>query len=199
MVSSKLKEKFEGWVTSGVRPLVSLGITPNALTIIGLVASFISALCYISWRTNRIFLPLAGALILLSGLIDAIDGVLARSSGRVSVFGGFLDSVSDRYSDAVVLSAIVYAGLCHPAWGLAAIVGSLMVSYTRARAEAAGVKMAAVGFAERAERMVFLALISMAAYYNLQILFWGVVVLAVVAQFTVLQRAAHFYKESRKL
>jgi len=199
LVSSKLKEKFEGWVAGGVRPLVSLGITPNALTIMGVVASCISALCYISWRTNRLFLPLAGALILLSGLIDAIDGVLARSTGRVSVFGGFLDSVSDRYSDAVVLSAIVYAGLCHPAWGLAAIVGSLMVSYTRARAEAAGVKMAAVGFAERAERMVFLALTSVAAYYNLQILFWGVVVLAVVAQFTVLQRAAHFYKESRKL
>ncbi len=199
MVSSKFKEKFEEWVAGGVRPLVSLGITPNALTIMGLVTSFISALCYVTWRTNRLFLPLAGALILLSGLIDAIDGVLARSTGRVSVFGGFLDSVSDRYSDAVVLSGIVYAGLCHPAWGLAAIVGSLMVSYTRARAEAAGVKMAAVGFAERAERMVFLALTSMAAYYNLQILFWGIVVLAVVAQFTVLQRAAHFYKESRKL
>ena len=199
MVSSKFKEKFEEWVTGGVRPLASLGITPNALTIMGLAASIISALCYVTWRTNRLFLPLAGVLILLSGLIDAIDGVLARSTGRVSVFGGFLDSVSDRYSDAVVLSAIVYAGLCHPAWGLAAIVGSLMVSYTRARAEAAGVKMAAVGFAERAERMVFLALTSMAAYYNLQILYWGVVVLAVVAQFTVLQRAAHFYKESRKL
>ncbi|MBA7482914.1 CDP-alcohol phosphatidyltransferase family protein [archaeon] len=199
MVSSKFKEKFEEWVTGGVRPLASLGITPNALTIMGLVTSFISALCYVTWRTNRLFLPLAGALILLSGLIDAIDGVLARTTGRVSVFGGFLDSVSDRYSDAVVLSAIVYADLCHPAWGLAAIVGSLMVSYTRARAEAAGVKMAAVGFAERAERMVFLALTSMAAYYNLQILFWGIVVLAVVAQFTVLQRAAHFYKESRKL
>lgn len=199
MVSSKLKEKFEGWVAGGVKPLVSLGITPNALTIMGLLVSCISAYCYISWRTNRVFLPLAGALILLSGFIDAIDGVLARSTGRVSVFGGFFDSVSDRYSDAMVLSAIVYADLCHPAWGLAAIVGSLMVSYARARAEAAGVKMAAVGFAERAERMVFLALTSMAAYYNLQILFWGVVVLAVVAQFTVLQRAAHFYKESRKL
>jgi archaetidylinositol phosphate synthase len=199
LVSSKFKEKFEEWVAGGVRPLVSLGITPNALTIMGLVTSFISALCYVTWRTNRLFLPLAGALILLSGLIDAIDGVLARSTGRVSVFGGFLDSVSDRYSDAVVLSGIVYAGLCHPAWGLAAIVGSLMVSYTRARAEAAGVKMAAVGFAERAERMVFLALTSMAAYFNQQILFWGIVVLAVVAQFTVLQRAAHFYKETRKL
>lgn len=199
MVSSKFKEKFEEWVTGGVKPLVSLGITPNALTIMGLAASFISALCYVTWRTNRLFLPLAGALILLSGLIDAIDGVLARSTGSASVFGGFLDSVSDRYSDAIVLSAIVYADLCHPAWGLTAIVGSLMVSYTRARAEAAGVKMAAVGFAERAERMVFLALTSMAAYYNLQILFWGVAVLAVVAQFTVLQRATHFYKESRKL
>jgi archaetidylinositol phosphate synthase len=199
LVSSKLKEKFEGWVAGGVKPLVSLGITPNALTVMGLLVSCISAYCYISWRTNRVFLPLAGALILLSGFIDAIDGVLARSTGRVSVFGGFFDSVSDRYSDAVVLSAIVYADLCHPAWGLAAIVGSLMVSYARARAEAAGVTMAAVGFAERAERMVFLALTSMAAYYNLQILFWGVVVLAVVAQFTVFQRAAHFYKESRKL
>jgi archaetidylinositol phosphate synthase len=199
LVSSKLKEKFEGWVAGGVKPLVSLGITPNALTVMGLLVSCISAYCYISWRTNRVFLPLAGALILLSGFIDAIDGVLARSTGRVSVFGGFFDSVSDRYSDAVVLSAIVYADLCHQAWGLAAIVGSLMVSYARARAETVGVKMAAVGFAERAERMVFLALTSMAAYYNLQILFWGVAVLAVVAQFTVLQRAAHFYKESRKL
>ncbi|TRO47863.1 CDP-alcohol phosphatidyltransferase family protein [Candidatus Bathyarchaeota archaeon] len=199
MVSSKLKEKFEGWVAGGVRPLASLGVTPNTLTVMGLVASTLSALCYIGWRTNRLLLPAAGALILLSGLIDALDGVLARTTGSVSAFGGFFDSVSDRYSDAVVLSAILYAGLCHPAWGLAAIVGSLMVSYTRARAEATGVKMAAVGLAERAERMVFLALISVAAYYNLQILYWGVVVLAVVAQFTVLQRAAHFYKESGKL
>jgi archaetidylinositol phosphate synthase len=199
MVSSKLKEKFERWVAGGVKPLASVGITPNTLTVMGLVASSISALCYISWRTNRLLLPAAGALILLSGLIDALDGVLARATGSASAFGGFFDSVSDRYSDAVVLSAILYAGLCHPAWGLAAIVGSLMVSYTRARAEAAGVKMAAVGLAERAERMVFLALTSVAAYYNLQFLFWGVAVLAVVAQFTVLQRAAHFYKESRKL
>ena len=103
------------------------------------------------------------------------------------------------YSDAVVLSAIVYAGLCHAAWGLTAIVGSLMVSYARARAEASGVNMAAVGLAERAERMIFLALATFASYYKVSILGWGVVVLAVVAQFTVLQRAAHFYKESRKL
>lgn len=199
LVSSKLKKRFEGWIEGKVSPLASLGITPNALSMMGLVASFVSAWCYVNWRTNAYMLPLAGVFILVSGFIDAIDGVLARATGQASAFGGFLDSVLDRYSDAVVLSAIVYAGLCHPAWGLAAIVGSLMVSYTRARAEAAGVKMAAVGFAERAERMVFLALTSMAAYYNLQILFWGVVVLAVVAQFTVLQRAAHFYKESRKL
>ena len=199
MVSSKLKKRFEGWIAGKVSPLASLGITPNALSMMGLAASLVSAWCYVSWRTNAYMLPLAGVFILVSGFIDAIDGVLARVTGQASVFGGFLDSVLDRYSDAVVLSAIVYAGLCHPAWGLAAIVGSLMVSYTRARAEAAGVKMAAVGFAERAERMVFLALTSIAAYYNLQFLFWGVVVLAVVAQFTVLQRAAHFYKESRKL
>jgi len=199
LVSSKLKKRFEGWIEGKVRPLASLGITPNALSMMGLAASFVSAWCYVNWRSNAYMLPLAGVFILVSGFIDAIDGVLARATGQASAFGGFLDSVLDRYSDAVVLSAIVYAGLCYAAWGLAAIVGSLMVSYARARAEAAGVNMAAVGLAERAERMIFLALATFASYYNVSILGWGIVILAVLAQITVLQRAAHFYKESRKL
>ena len=199
MVSSKLKKRFEGWIAGKVSPLASIGVTPNALSVLGLAASFVSAWCYVSWRANAYMLPLAGAFILVSGFIDAIDGVLARATGKASAFGGFLDSVFDRYSDAVVLSAIVYAGLCHAAWGLAAIVGSLMVSYARARAEAAGVNMAAVGLAERAERMIFLALVSFTSYYNTDILGWGVVILAALAQLTVLQRAAHFYRESKKL
>ena len=199
MVSSKLKKRFEGWIAGKVSPLASIGVTPNALSVLGLAASFVSAWCYVNWRANAYMLPLAGAFILVSGFIDAIDGVLARATEKASAFGGFLDSVFDRYSDAVVLSAIVYAGLCHAAWGLAAIVGSLMVSYARARAEAAGVNMAAVGLAERAERMIFLALVSFTSYYNTDILGWGVVILAALAQLTVLQRAAHFYRESKKL
>ena len=141
---------------------------------------------------------LPAALVLLSGFLDAIDGALARTTGKASVFGGFLDSVSDRYSDAVVLSAIVLAGLTAPAWGLAAVAGSLMVSYTRARAEASGVKMAAVGLAERAERMLLLSAVTFAAYFWLELLGWGVAILAVLSHLTVLQRAAHFYRETKK-
>jgi archaetidylinositol phosphate synthase len=197
LVSSKFKERFEELVARGVTPLASLGVTPNTLTFLGLVASIGSAWSYMNWSANRSALLAASALLLISGLIDAIDGVLARKIGATTMFGGFFDSVSDRYSDAVVLSSIILAGLCHPAWGLAAIVGSLMVSYARSRAEATGVKMAAVGLAERAERMTFLALVTAWAYFRLEMLAWGVIILAVLAHVTVLQRAAHFYSRTR--
>lgn len=198
MVSSRLKEMFEGLVASRVASLESMGLTPNALTLLGLLASFASAWCYVNWRIGGFMLPAAASLVLFSGLLDAVDGVLARVTDRASKLGGFLDSVSDRYSDAVVLSAIVVGGLCHPVWGLAAVVGSLMVSYARARAEASGVGMAAVGLAERAERMLFLAAVTFAAYFRIELLGWGVVLLAVLAHLTVLQRAAHFYEEAKK-
>ena len=193
MVSSRLKKRFEEWVSSGVRPLASLGVTPNSLTILGLIVSVGAAWCYLYWAVNPLFLPAAGGLILLSGFIDAIDGTLARLTDSVSRFGGLLDSVSDRYSDAVVLSAITYGGLCHPFWGLTAIVGSLMVSYARARAEAAGVAMASVGLAERAERMIFLSVVTFVSYFRVDLLGWGMIILALLAQFTVLQRVAYFY------
>lgn len=198
LVSSRLKEKFEGLIASNVGFLGSIGLTPNTLTFMGLVASFIAAWCYMNWWINRFMLPAAAALVLVSGFLDAVDGVLARATGRASALGGFLDSVSDRYSDAVVLSAIVLGGLCRPFWGLAAVVGSLMVSYARARAEASGVGMAAVGLAERAERMLFLAAVTFAACFRIELLGWGVVLLAVLAHLTVIQRAAHFYGEVKK-
>lgn len=198
MVSSKLKERFERLVASNVASLESVGLTPNALTLLGLLASFVAAWCYANWRIDTLMLPAAAVLILVSGLLDAVDGVLARATGRSSALGGFLDSISDRYSDTVVLSAIVLGGLCHPFWGLAAVVGSLMVSYARARAEASGVGMAAVGLAERAERILFLAVVTLAEYFRAGLLGWGVVVLAVLAHLTVLQRAAHFYGEVKK-
>ena len=198
MVSSRLKKKFEGWVAPRVEFLASAGLTPNILTLFGLAASSAAALCYVNWLVNRLMLPIAAGMILLSGLLDAVDGVLARAIGGASTFGGFLDSVSDRYSDAVVLAAIVVAGLCDPAWGLAAVVGSLMVSYSRARAEAAGVGMAAIGLAERAERMLLLAAVTLAAYFWLDVLGWGVVLLAALSHLTVLQRAVHFYRETKR-
>jgi len=198
LVSSKFKKVFEEIVASGIAPLASLGLTPNALTVMGLLASLAAAWCYYNWWSNPMFLLAAATLVLLSGFIDALDGVLARKTGKVSAFGGFLDSVADRYSDAVVLAAITISGLCHPIWGMAAVIGSMMVSYARARAEAAGVSMAAVGLAERAERMILLVAVTYASYFRLELLGYGVILLALIANLTVLQRAIHFYEEIKK-
>ena len=198
MVSSKLKNKFEEVVSAVVRPLTDAGVTPNAITVLGLIVSIASALCYYHWASSPILLLAAGVLVLLSGFFDAIDGVIARTTGKVTSFGGFFDSVSDRYADALVLSGITLGGLCSPFYGFAALIGSLMVSYTRSRAEAAGVTMAGVGLAERAERMLILAAVTFAAVFWFDALNYGVIVLAVLSHLTVMQRTLHFHKNSGK-
>jgi archaetidylinositol phosphate synthase len=196
MVSSRLKERFEDAIASAVKPLGGLGVTPNMVTAAGLLASIISAWCYYDWRRAGFLLPAAGGLLLLSGLLDAVDGVLARTSGKTTKFGGFLDSVSDRYADVIVLSGVILGGLCDTAVGLAALTGFLMVSYARSRAEAAGVAMAGVGLAERAERLVILAAATFLTVFKLDALNWGVALLAALTHLTVLQRMLHFRRKT---
>jgi archaetidylinositol phosphate synthase len=197
LVSSKLKKQFEGIVAAGVKPLSDAGVSPNMVTLLGLLVSFASAFFYYRWNSSPIQLVAAGVLVLLSGLLDAIDGVIARTTGKVTKFGGFFDSVSDRYADAFVLAGVTLGGLCDPIAGFAALIGSLMVSYTRSRAEAAGVAMAGVGLAERAERMIILAAVTFAALYWLDILNYGVILLAILSHLTVIQRTVHFHRNSK--
>ncbi len=198
MVSSNLKKYFEKAVVASVKPLERLGVKPNQVTALGLAVSLVSAWLYAYWGGNRLRLVYGALTILLSGLLDAVDGVLARGTGRASRLGGFLDSVADRYSDALVLTGITVGGLCGTPAGLLALTGSLMVSYTRSRAEAEGVPMAGVGFFERAERMIFLAACSLASYWWLQALDYGVIALALLTHLTVAQRALHFKKRVEK-
>ena len=194
MVSSTLKKRFEEITQPIVKPLADIGVTPNHVTILGVLVACLTAWLYWTWDGDRLRLVTAAATLLLSGLLDAVDGVLARSSGNASKFGGFLDSVADRYSDALAFSGLVLGGLCDAWVGLAALVGSLMVSYCRSRAEAEGVKMAGVGLAERAERMLLLAALSLASYWWLPTLNVGIAVLAALAHLTVVQRTLYFRK-----
>lgn len=198
MVSSKLKKQFEAKVKSVVAPLGKLGITPNMLTVLGGVLATVTAYLYTLAPSNRMLLVFSGFLIIASGLVDAIDGVLARTTGKVTRFGGFFDSVIDRYSDAIIYTGIITAGLCNQLMGLIALFTSMLVSYTRARAEMEGVKMAGVGLGERSERMTFLAFSSIAAWWYPDALNYGVIILAVIASITVLQRITYFKKEIEK-
>ena len=203
---TKLKKKVQHMLTSQAEAAHKIGLTPNKVTFIGFILAFASAVSYGIAQDYRWLLLLATVFLLASGFCDTLDGIIARTFRQETVFGGFFDSVLDRYADAVVYAAIVIAGLSNAAWGtvwgptwtLAALAGSLLVSYSRARAEAAGIKMESVGLAERAERMLILAAVSIAGFLWLPILGYGVALLAVLSNFTVVQRVLYVYKELKK-
>jgi soluble lytic murein transglycosylase len=179
---SRYRDAMRGWTDPFGRVLFRLRLRPNHLTLFGFVVSLGAAGAFVDGRTR-----LAGVLLFLAGLFDFFDGSLARASGQVTPFGAFLDSVIDRYSDIVVLLGIVvlFAGMPHTRGAvvaMAGLVGSVMVSYTKARAESIGIACN-VGFMERPERMI--CLIAGAVLDLLEPALW---VLAVLSNVTALQR-----------
>jgi archaetidylinositol phosphate synthase len=195
---TKLKKKVQNMLTLEARAAHSIGLTPNTVSLIGLALALSSAFAYAATHDQPLWILLATILLLASGFCDALDGVIARIYQQTSVFGGFLDSLVDRYADVAVYAGVIVGGLCDPLWGLAALAGSIMVSYSRARAEAIKVKMESIGLAERAERMLILSIASIAAIFWLPALNIGIIVLAVVSNFTVLQRGLHVYNSLKK-
>jgi archaetidylinositol phosphate synthase len=195
---TKLKQKVQNMLTLEAKAAHNMGLTPNIVSLIGLALALFSAFVYAVSQSQPLWILLATILFLASGFCDALDGVIARIYQQTSVFGGFLDSLLDRYADAAVYAGVIIGGLCDPLWGLAALVGSMMVSYSRARAEAAEITMEYVGVAERAERMLILSIASIAAIFWLQALNIGIILLAVLSNFTVLQRGLHVYNSLKK-
>jgi len=201
---TRLKERFQLWISYEAKLAHSVGLTPNQVSGIGVIFAIISALLYGISLSNPSLLIVATIFLLASGFCDALDGALARIYGEATVFGGFLDSLLDRYVDAIILCGIILGGLCDPVpfgrfWGLAALIGSLLVSYVRARAEAAGGKMETVGIAERAERLIILAVASLLSVIWLEALGWSIILLAILTSLTVLQRVIYFRKSQEEV
>ena len=176
-----------------VRALSLSRIHPNALTFIGLVINGAAAALLASGR----FLT-AGIVIISAGLFDMADGQVARETNRVTAFGGFFDSVVDRYSDLVLLMGLLvyYASINRFFYVvLTAVVmtGSVMVSYTRARAECT-IPRCKVGFMERPERVVLL--IIGALFNRMAQVLW---VIAALSNLTVIHRMIHTWQETKRL
>ncbi len=170
-----------------------LGASPNLLTALGFLLTGV-----VAWTLARGMLQLGGLLLLLVAPFDALDGALARLTGRQSRFGAFLDSTVDRFSEAVVFFGLLVHYIGQGARGevlliYAAIVGSLMVSYARARAEGLGLPCK-VGLLTRIERVFVMGVGLLLGYPRLAL--W---VVAVLANFTALQRMAHVWRVSRVL
>ena len=179
------------------------GLTPNQISGLAIILGVASGIAYwlagsdaLSPEPNVAYLLLAVALLLASGFCDALDGTLARLYKQTSVLGGFLDSLLDRYVDAAVFIGLILAGFCSPFWGLLALIGSLLTSYARARSEAAGVPMETVGAVERAERLLIIAAASILSLIWMEALSWSVILLALLTNFTVLQRAVYFSRKA---
>ncbi len=169
-----------------------LGITPNMLTLTGLLGNIVAAV----FLSQGSFL-VGGLIVLLVGPLDALDGALARLRGEPSRFGAFVDSVTDRYSELFIFGGLMLHYLQHSDWLWAGVVyaaaaGSILVSYTRARAEGVGFS-AKCGLLTRAER--FAILIPSLVFNFAEI---GVALIAVFANFTALQRIYHVREQAQE-
>lgn len=204
---SALVRVKEGY-TTGVRRiaframagLARTRVTPDALTALGLTVCAVAAVAvYFEYR-NEILWYWAGATLFWAGsLLDVLDGALARQSGRGTPFGAFLDSTTDRVGEAAMLGAIALVFSRHGnevalAATFAAMTGSFLVSYTRAKAEALGLK-GDVGIGSRAERVTVIVSGLFLAPWG--VLPWAVYLLAATAWLTVIQRIVHVRRQLR--
>lgn len=176
-----------------VRGLALSKIHPNVLTFLGLVINAVAAVLLASGSFRA-----AGCVIIGAGLFDMVDGRVARETNRVTRFGGFFDSVLDRYSDlALLMGLLVYYGSINRSFYvvLTAIVmtGSVMVSYTRSRAENT-IPSCKVGFMERPERVVLF--IIGALFDRMAPVLW---IIAVLSNVTVIHRMAFTWQETKRL
>jgi CDP-diacylglycerol--glycerol-3-phosphate 3-phosphatidyltransferase len=192
--------------TTGARLLASRSITglartrvtPNALTTSGVLLCGVASILVLFENRHEItFYWLAATVFVMGSLLDVLDGALARAGGKTTPFGAFLDSTTDRVSEGFMLTAIAFvlARHHHPVFvavAVSAVAGSFLVSYTRARAEAIGLR-GDVGIGSRAERVAVITAGLVLAPWG--VLPWALVLLAATAWMTVVQRVLHVRKQ----
>ena len=192
-----------------IKGLIKLHITPNMITTLGFIGNIVATASFIyaalSFQAGNQTTALAhvawgGATILFAGLFDMIDGRLARLGNMSTTFGAMWDSVLDRYSELISLFGVVLIFLLNGDFWLGvvsftAMIGSIMVSYVRARAEGLNIECK-VGIMQRPERVVVLALTAIITGItsNLQWVAGGMILIAILANITAFWRIAHCYK-----
>jgi CDP-diacylglycerol--glycerol-3-phosphate 3-phosphatidyltransferase len=175
-----------------VKLLAQLGLSPNLVTTIGFILNMGVAMLLAQGQ-----FAWGGALILLAGIFDTLDGALARLTNQQTRFGAFWDSTLDRYSDALVFAGLAWfyaqaAARLEITLIIAALVGSLMISYTRARAEGLGIECK-VGLLTRFERVLLVAIALIAGW--VQPMLWT---MAILTNFTAAQRVAYVWQVTRE-
>lgn len=182
---SSYKEALRSLLNPLVRALTALRVSPDALTALGWAFSTVAAVLF-----GLGYIKLAGAVMLLAGLFDTLDGAVARQSDRMSKFGAFLDSTLDRFSESAIFVGILFFYATAGAFYEVLLAGvalsfSLLTSYARARAEGLGIECS-VGLLERPERVLLISILSLLGFMTV-----GVTLVAAGALVTTVQRILH--------
>jgi len=177
----RVRGRLNSYLNSLGKAFARVAPFPTAWTSVGLFLAIFAGAAY--WTGGYAGEVTGGLLILASGLFDIVDGAVARVTGRVSKVGAFLDSTLDRVAEVAIYLGILVGGYS-PNWlVLLALSLSLLVSYTRAKADSLGTSLSGVGIGERSERLLVLAVASIIGYVS-----WGVGFVVVIAGVTFVER-----------
>ena len=190
LIPAGIRDNVRKIMAGIARGAIALRLTPNIITVLGLVPAVLGGVAFARGQVR-----LGGLFLLLSGIMDMLDGAVARVSGGESKFGALLDSTIDRYAEiAVYLGlAVLYRGSAETLTGVVlALCGSLMVSYVKARAEGLGLTCN-VGMLQRPERLVILMV---GAFIGPGYLKWAIYLIAVLANITAFERLIKMKKQA---
>ena len=176
----------------------STGLSPNTLSLIGFLITLISSIVFginsLQLDPSINFSAIGSLVLLAGGFFDVIDGSVAKITKKISRKGSFLDSTLDKISETIIFLGIAIGELANPILCLIGVSSSLLVSYTRSRAETLGIDLSGVGFGERAERILILAMMGLLPFpYSLE---YGVIIIIVISIITIIQR---IYKALKNL
>ena len=189
----RVRGVFRGLVLMIARPLARAGASPVSITYVSLLFALAAFISLPLTQIQQLF----AILVFITGLLDGVDGAVARINKSASRAGGFTDSVIDKVAEAFILAGIALAfptttllGLSISMWALVAVFGWLMTSYTRARAEGLGVSDLDIGLGGRSERLLTLVVFSLFGF-----VLWGLVVVAIMGLCTAAYRLFHYKNE----
>jgi len=188
----RLREKYQKVIVPVGVALAKVGISPNTMTILSLLAAIVSGYAYAAKQL------VSGVLMMvLMGFLDMLDGAIARAANKETRFGATFDHVIDRYAEFFILFGIISSGYVSWTFGLFALFGMLMASFTRAKAESVGgLKSCTVGIAERQEKLLLLISGSILTIVFPEALYYTTLLVGILSHITVVQRLHYTFVQT---
>ena len=188
-VLNNLRDALKPTLEKIGRGFASTGLSPNFWTAVSLAFALVAAAIYALDGAVEFGLILGGALLLISGFFDMVDGQVARVTGKTSPKGSYLDSMFDKIAEVAIFLGILIGGYAEPYLVLLAITLSLLVSYARAKSELIHIKLQGIGIGERAERLLVIAIVGIAGFMD-----YAIMIVVIIAGITLVQRMIYTVK-----